>query len=697
MTKILITGKDSYIGTSFEKWCSGLSDKYSIDTIEMRDDTWKAESFAGYDVVFHVAGIAHVSDDPGKKDLYYRVNRDLAIETAAKAKADGVRQFIFMSSIIIYGDSGNMRQKRVIGADTAPGPSNFYGDSKLQAEEGILRLQDDSFGVVVLRPPMIYGKGSKGNYPLLVKLARMFPVFPDVDNERSMLYIGNLCEFIRLMIDNEERGVFFPQNRDYVRTADMIKFIAEAHGKRAHFTKAFNWLLRILGRRLGIVNKAFGNMVYAKGLSEYKDEYRLYGLRESIFLTENGAGADERAGAAGGASGNGAPGNGAPGNGAPGNGESGSGVPGPKRKVLILVNHDVVIYNFRKELVERLVSDGAEVHLSSPYGKRIDELKAMGCHYIDTEIDRRGTSIFRDMKLLFFYRRLMKDIRPDIVLTYTIKCNIYGGMASKAYRIPYIANITGLGSAVGKPGLMSGITVFLYKIAFRRISVLFFQNTGNMAFFAANRIAEGRHRLIPGSGVNLAEHKFEEYPPESDTVRFLFIGRIMKEKGIEELIDAAVFIKEKYAGSGRTILFDAIGFCEDEYKEKAASLEKNGAIRFYGTVGDVHSFIRDCNAVVLPSYHEGMANVLLEGASTGRPVLASAINGCIETFDEGVSGFGFMPRNSADLEDKLIRFIELPYEKKKEMGRAGRAKMEAEFDRNVVVAAYMDEINRICG
>lgn len=193
MKKILITGANSYIGTSFEKWLNNWTNEYSVDTIDMKDPSWKEKKFSGYDVIFHVAGIAHVSTDPKMEDLYYKVNRDLTIETAQKAKLDGVKQFIFMSSIIVYGDSSHINKKRVIDKNTIPEPSNFYGNSKLQAEEGIIKLQDDSFNIVVLRPPMIYGKSSKGNYQLLSKIAKKSPIFPNIENERSMLHIDNLC------------------------------------------------------------------------------------------------------------------------------------------------------------------------------------------------------------------------------------------------------------------------------------------------------------------------------------------------------------------------------------------------------------------------------------------------------------------------------------------------------------------------
>ncbi|MBS6503244.1 MAG: NAD-dependent epimerase/dehydratase family protein [Clostridium sp.] len=286
MKKILITGANSYIGTSFEKWLNNWPNEYSVDTIDMKDTSWKEKNFSGYDVIFHVAGIAHVSTDPKMEDLYYKVNRDLTIETAQKAKLDGVKQFIFMSSIIVYGDSSHINKKRVINKNTIPKPSNFYGRSKLQAEKGILQLQDEDFNVVVIRPPMIYGKGSKGNYQLLSKFAKKLPIFPNIDNERSMLHIDNLCEFIRMLIKNKGKGIFFPQNKEYVNTSNLVMVAAEYNGKDIRLTKIFNPLLRVMGNCIGVVNKAFGSLVYEKSMSEYREEYRVRDFRDSIRNTE---------------------------------------------------------------------------------------------------------------------------------------------------------------------------------------------------------------------------------------------------------------------------------------------------------------------------------------------------------------------------------------------------------------------------
>lgn len=290
MKKILITGANSYIGVSFENYLkTNYTGEYSVDTVDMIDGSWREKSFCGYDTVYHVAGIAHSDNgkiSKEKEKLYYSVNTDLTIETAQKAKKDGVKQFIFMSSAIVYGESAPIGKKKLITMDTPTSPANCYGDSKVQAENGIKALEDTTFKVVILRPPMIYGKGSKGNYPTLAKFAKKMPFFPYVKNERSMLYVENLCEFVRLMIENEETGTFFPQNGEYSNTSEMVKLIGQAYGKKIRLIKGFGWALKCLSLFTGLINKAFGNLTYDMLMSEYKENYRKKTLAGSIIMTE---------------------------------------------------------------------------------------------------------------------------------------------------------------------------------------------------------------------------------------------------------------------------------------------------------------------------------------------------------------------------------------------------------------------------
>ena len=290
MKKILITGANSYIGTSFEKYIyENYRDGYQIDTLDMIDPNWKEYDFSGYDSIFHVAGIAHADVGNVSKEtekLYYQVNCDLAYETALKAKKSKVKQFIYMSSIIVYGESAPYGKTKIITKDTKPEPANFYGDSKLQAEIKLSPLQDDSFNLVIIRPPMIYGKGSKGNYPMLSKLAKKLPVFPKINNQRSMLYVENLCEFVRLMISNNAQGIYYPQNSEYTSTTTIVKTINPGIRISGILNIGVFIGSKVPGKISGLCNKAFGNLVYEKSMSQYSENYCRYDLRESIEKTE---------------------------------------------------------------------------------------------------------------------------------------------------------------------------------------------------------------------------------------------------------------------------------------------------------------------------------------------------------------------------------------------------------------------------
>lgn len=290
MKKVLITGAGSFVGTYVENYLRNWPDKYKVSVIDTIEGSWKSHDFSLYDSVYHVAGLAHA--DVGHvteevKAKYYAINTDLAIEVAQKAKSEGVKQFIFMSSAIVYGDSAPIGQQKVIHFDTPVSPANFYGDSKVKAENGLKALMDNTFKVVILRCPMIYGKNSKGNYPMLEKIAKSLLLFPKVDNQRSMLFIGNLAEFVRLMIENEESGIFWPCNAESSNTSSLVKMMANCNGRNIILVPGFEWLLKFLSHFTGYVNKAFGNLIYDATLGNYKEDYRLYSLIESIRETED--------------------------------------------------------------------------------------------------------------------------------------------------------------------------------------------------------------------------------------------------------------------------------------------------------------------------------------------------------------------------------------------------------------------------
>ncbi len=356
-------------------------------------------------------------------------------------------------------------------------------------------------------------------------------------------------------------------------------------------------------------------------------------------------------------------------------------------KVLFLVNHDVVIYNFRLELVEALLKEGHDVHISSPYGERIDSLVDLGCKYHKITISRHGMNPFKDFKIIRQYKKLMKEISPDIVFSYTIKPNIYGAIAARSRKIPIVCNITGLGTAVENGGFAQKITIMLYKYAFTKVKKVYFQNKENQQFFIDHKIAIGKHDLLPGSGVNLSRFVPLEYP---DTLEFAFISRIMKEKGIDQYLEAASIIKEKYPNT----VFHVCGFCEQEYEKKLEEYTNKGIILYHGMIRNVKEIQKKICCTIHPTYYpEGISNVLLESCASARPIITTNRSGCREVVDDGINGYIVEQRNSKDLADKIEKFINLSLEERKQMGMNARLKVENEFDRNIVVEKYLGDLN----
>lgn len=343
------------------------------------------------------------------------------------------------------------------------------------------------------------------------------------------------------------------------------------------------------------------------------------------------------------------------------------------KKILILANLDVGLYKFRKALIKKLIDQGNEVYISLPKGMLVQNLKEMGCHFIETPVDRRGINPATDLKLMMRYFNILGKIKPDLVITYTIKPNIYGGIAARFKRIPYAVNITGLGTAFQNENMIKKLVVFLYKLSCKKAKTIFFENEGNKQVFIENNIIkESRSCTLPGAGIDLDEYKMTPYPEESRNIRFLFIGRVMKEKGVEELFKAAKNIKKIYP----EVSFDIVGPMEDDYKERIQSLVRNGIIYYYGYQEDVKPFIKKCDCFVLPSYHEGMANTLLECGAMGRPLITSRIHGCMEAVRDGENGYLVDVKDVKGLEEKMMEFIELSYEEKKQMGEKSREVIE---------------------
>lgn len=281
MKRILVTGAGSYVGESVRKYILAKEPSYQIDAVDTMGDNWKKADYSQYDVVFHVAGIAHVNADPKMEPLYYKVNRDLTIEVAKHAKACGVKQFIFMSSQIVFHESKSLKAE-VLTRETKPAPNGFYGDSKLQAENGLHELESEDFKVCILRPCMIYGPNAKGNFPRLAKLACKTPVFPAWHNKRSMLYIDNLAEFVLQVIERELSGTFYPQNRELADTVEIIRFFAKAAGHKVWITKLLNPFVWLGSFVLQPINKMFATYYYDPAMSKMEFDYQLVSFEESL-------------------------------------------------------------------------------------------------------------------------------------------------------------------------------------------------------------------------------------------------------------------------------------------------------------------------------------------------------------------------------------------------------------------------------
>ncbi|MCM1121753.1 MAG: glycosyltransferase family 4 protein [Eubacterium sp.] len=356
-------------------------------------------------------------------------------------------------------------------------------------------------------------------------------------------------------------------------------------------------------------------------------------------------------------------------------------------RILVMTNSSGGLYDFRNEFVQAMLAEH-EVYVSMPDDVKEKELAAEGCKIIRTDINRRGMNPLEDLKLYRAYSRLIGKLKPDLVVTYTIKPNIYGGIAAARHKVPYIATITGLGGAFDRTGILLKLIVTMYRTGLKKAACVFFQNEENRGIFQRLGITAKRTRMVMGSGVNLRRHRFEEYPAGED-VHFLFVGRVMKERGILEYVEAA-----KALHSGK-VHFDIMGYCDEDYQDMLDELEKQGVVHQIGFHTEVHPYLTAASAIVVASFHEGMSNALIEGAATGRPVIASNISGCLEAFEEGRTGFGFTPGHADELIGAMKKFLALSYEERAKMGRSAREKMEKEFDRKLVTDEYMEEVRLI--
>lgn len=363
-----------------------------------------------------------------------------------------------------------------------------------------------------------------------------------------------------------------------------------------------------------------------------------------------------------------------------------------KGTVLVLTNFIAGLHSFRKEVMKAIVDEGYQLYISVPDtdDDRIEYFKGIGCKIIKTDFNRRGMNPIDDLKLMLQYRKLINQLKPKAVLSYTIKPNVYGGIACRLTGTPLIANVTGLGDAIENGGWLQMLTVTLYKIGIGKAKQVFFQNPSNKETCLKYGIADDKAIVLPGSGVNLEHHTYQDYPDDG-VIKFLYIARLQKDKGTGEYFEAAKAIKEKYPQTE----FQVLGWKEGDYERQLNELTATGIITYLGTTSDVRPYLKEVHCTIMPSYHEGMSNVNLESAANGRPVITTNVPGCRETVDDGVSGYLVKAKDSQSLIDDIEKFLSLPYEQKKQMGVEGRKKVEKEFDRQIVVKAYLDAINNL--
>lgn len=634
--KVLVTGAGSYIGQAFINYAKkNYPDNFEIEELDLMETSWKNVSFSKYDIVYHVAGIAHA--DVGKvseetKEKYYKVNTDLTVEVAKKAKEDGVREFIFMSSMIIYGESAPYGKKKVIDENTVPMPANFYGDSKLQADVAVRTLADEKFKVIVLRPPMIYGKGSKGNYPILAKIARKLPVFPNVNNERSMLHIDNLCEFLCQILlvreTNDNAIVLIPQNTEWINTSAMVKEIANVSGKNIIELKVLKPAViigsKIPGKIGGMVNKAFGNNCYAHNISVYSNiDYQKITLKESIKLTEKSMENAKRT----------------------------------KKKVLMLASVASMIDQFNMSNIDILLKIGYDVDVACNFGygstcsdEKIAELKAKlkekGVRCFQIDFTRSVMNLFQDGKAYKQVRKLVENNKYDLIHCHSPIGGVIGRIVAHETNTKVIYTAHGFHFYEGGPKKNWFIYYPIEKALSKWTDVLITinkedYNRAKKKFFAKET------RYIPGVGVDV--EKFEmglknkqqnkkmkraELGVSDNDFVLLSVGELQDRKNQRVVIEALHMLNNP------NIYYWAVGKGElfPEYLEmiKKYGLEKNVFLLGFRT--DIMELCNAADCFVHPSVREGLGIAPLEAMAGGLPLISSYVNGIKDYTENEVSG-----------------------------------------------------------
>ena len=719
--KVLITGAGSYIGESFERWAKGhYPANVTIDTLDMLGEGWRDKDFSPYDTVFHVAGIAHadvgkVSEEEKKK--YYAVNTDLAIETAGKAKAEGVRQFILMSSMIIYGDSAPDGKEKVIGGDTLPAPANFYGDSKWQADKGVRALADGRFRVAVLRPPMIYGEGSKGNYPVLVKLAKRLPVFPDVENRRSMLYIDNLCEFLCKLVLSGEGGIYFPQNREYTKTSEMVREIAEASGKKIWVTKLLNpavWIGRhIPGKISGLVDKAFGSCAYSQELSRYAGlDYQTVSLKNSIKAKKEGADAGKNF-----------------------NGTGSEGTKGRPVHILV-VSQYFYPETFRiNDMAAEWVKRGYQVTVLTgipnyPMGRFYDGYgyrsrrreRWNGVDIIRIPLVARGSSRNRLVNSLGITAnylsfvvsgwiwKTINDINADIVFTFEVSPMtqaLVGVWYAKKYQIPHFLYVQDLWpenvKIVGgiKNEVVINLIDHMVDYIYRNTDQIF---TTSKAFIEAiidRKVSEEKVHYWPQyaeefyrplDGGEARRTAGEDSPvwliPEDGSFKIAFTGNIGMAQGLDILPKVAMRLKNCH--TERTVRFVIVG--DGRYQEIfEEEIRKHDVTDSFIMIPrqnpeEIPKILACCNAAFLSFGEEGLWDKTIPAKlqsymACEMPIIAVARGETEKVMQEAGCGICVPKRDVMELVLSIQNLVNLPLNEQKRIGKNGRAYCEKYFNK----------------
>lgn len=625
MKKILITGANSYIGTSFEKYMEQFGDEYVIDTVDMISDSWKSKDFSGYDCVFHVAGIAHQKETLKNAHLYYEVNRNLAIATAKKAKRDGVKQFILLSSMSVYG-----METGVITKNTVPHPKSHYGKSKLQADEKIVKLNCDKFKVAILRPPMVYGRGCKGNYQKLRKFALTFPIFPDYPNQRSMVYIDNLCEFVKNTIDENRQGLFLPQNAEYVNTSKMVKEIATSNGKYVRLTTIFNPFIRIAP--MGIIKKVFGSLIY-----DDNDIVNHISTPKSVFLLESNTIEPVKS--------------------------------GKFKKALIIGSMASMLDNFNRNNISILDSLGYEITLAANFKDEDSnslkknqlfrkEMELKGYKVVHIDFSRSISNLPKQIKSVKQVRSLLKN-KYDLVHCNSPICSVITRLAYEKYRrrvdgkILYTAH--GFHFYDGAPKKNWCIYYPVEKLCswFTDVLITINKEDYNRAkkYFHAKKTV-----YVPGIGIDVKKFadvcidrsaKRSELGIKDNDIMLLSVGELNENKNHSAVIKALGQIQDRrihYFIAGKGDL--------DNYLKNLASTH-NVNLHLLGFRTDVAELYKCADIYVLPSKREGLNVSLMEAMASGLPCIASRIRGNTDLLSFSL----FSPTDKIEIKNALIESI----------------------------------------